>query len=196
MSQWRNWVGPAQHSPEWFARRGQMLTASDIAAVLGINPYESREDVMLKKLGFKRAQRTDHTSHGTRLEPEARDKYVEKTGESVFEIGLEPHPQIPWLGGSPDGITDSGKLLEIKCPATRQITGAVPKYYIPQVQLLMEIFNLEECDFVQYRPDPEIMTITRVTRDREWFAQALPILKSFWDELHERKNKSMCEIVD
>lgn len=195
MSHWRNWSGPAQHSQDWFQKREKMLTASDIAAVIGLNPYESREDVMLKKLGFRRKQRTDHTTYGTNLESEARDKYVELTGESVFEIGIESHKVHPWLGGSPDGITDSGKLIEIKCPPKRVITENVPVYYIPQVQLLMEILELEECDFVQYKPgDP--LTITHVLRDRKWFAETLPILKEFWDEYLERKGKSLCEIID
>jgi len=195
MSHWRSWTGPEQKSPEWYAQREKMLTASDIAAVLGLNPFETRNDVMFKKLGFHRKQRTDHTDYGNRLESEARDLYCLETGETVFEVGLQPHSVHPWLGGSPDGITDSGKLIEIKCPPVRKITGTIPKYYVPQVQILMEIFDLEECDFVQYKPgDP--LTISRISRDRKWFAEVLPILKSFWVEYLARKGKTLCEIID
>ena len=57
---------------------------------------------------------------------------------------------------------------------------------MPQLQLLMEILNLEECDFIQYKPEeitwpnpPEFM-VTHVKRSREWFAKQLPIMDEFW----------------
>ena len=197
MSHWRTWTGPDQRSPEWLAQRAGMLTASDIATALGINPYESPDDLMYKKCGFRRKQTTECTDYGTRLEPEARDKYCELTGESVFEIGLVPHPKFPWLGGSPDGITDSGKLKEIKCPPKREITPTVPKYYIPQVQLLMEILDLEECDFVQYRPAsedrPQVLVVSKVLRDRQWFAESVPVLERFWNRVLERRKQPLWE---
>jgi putative phage-type endonuclease len=171
-----------------------MLTASDIAAALGDNPYQSPQELMYKKCGFRKKESTEYTDYGTKLEPEARDKYCELTGESVFEIGLVPHPKFPWLGGSPDGITDSGKLIEIKCPPKREITSSVPKYYLPQVQLLMEILELEECDFVQYRPG-QALQITRVLRDRQWFENALPKLQEFWTHVLERRQKGLWEGV-
>jgi putative phage-type endonuclease len=169
-----------------------MLTASDVAAALGVNPYESRTDLLYKKCGFKRPQSTIWTDYGTRLESEARDKYCAVTGETVFEIGLQAHRDYPWLGGSPDGITDSGKLIEIKCPPKREITSTVPKYYVPQVQILMEIFELEECDFIQYKPN-EKFEITRVTRDRKWFHESLPILEQFWNDVTERRKLPLWE---
>jgi len=193
MSHWRSWVGPDQRSAEWHTQRSNMLTASDVATALGLNPYETPQDLMYKKCGFRRYQDTSHMDYGTRLEAEARDKYCERTGETVFEIGLVPHPELPWLGGSPDGITDSGKLIEIKCPPKRAITPTVPKYYIPQVQILMEILELEECDFVQYKPN-ETLQITRVTRDRKWFADAVPKLQEFWNSVLERRTRPLCEI--
>lgn len=185
-----------QKSDGWLRLRGGMLTASDIAAVLGINPYESPEDIMYKKCGFNRFSGNEYTSHGNLYEPVARDKYSEMYNEKVHEIGLVPHPEHPWLGGSPDGITESGKLIEIKCPPKRKIDGKVPKYYIPQIQILLEILDLEECDFIDFRPDPEQFVVVNVKRDRKWFEDSLPILRKFWDDLQERKKLPLCEIHD
>ena len=53
----------------------------------------------------------------------------------------------------------------------------------------LEVYDLEVCDFVQLRtagitwPEPEEFTITRVHRDREWFARVLPELEAFKAEL-------------
>jgi hypothetical protein len=54
---------------------------------------------------------------------------------------------------------------------------------MPQLQLLMEILNLESCDFIQYKPEeitwpkPVEFVVTHVKRDREWFAEKLPIME-------------------
>ena len=40
---------PAQRTEEWFEMRRGMLTASDLAAAIHLNPYESQFDLLLKK---------------------------------------------------------------------------------------------------------------------------------------------------
>ncbi len=41
---------------------------------------------------------------------------LKSRGHAVERRGLVIHPEHPWLAASPDGILDSTKLLEIKCP--------------------------------------------------------------------------------
>ena len=107
------------------------------------------------------------------------------------------HPVHKWLGGSPDGVSESGKLVEIKCPPQRAIIpGEVPEHYMPQLQLCMEILDLESADFIQYKPaatnwpKPEEFDVVNVPRDREWFKTYLPVMKEFWDKvLYFREHK-------
>jgi hypothetical protein len=107
-----------------------------------------------------------------------------------------------WLGGSPDGITESGKLLEIKCPLRRKITDEVPEHYMPQLQLLMEILNLEECDFIQYKPEeitwpnPAEFMVTHVTRSREWFQEQLPVMDAFWKKVLWHREHGIEDILN
>ena len=186
-----------QRSDEWLKLRGTMLTASDLATAIGDNPYEKPSDLLLKKCGAVRWDGNAATAHGTLLEPVARDLYDQRYNQKSHEIGLVQHPVHKWLGGSPDGVTESGRLIEIKCPLTRKITPAVPKYYLPQIQLLLEVLNLEVCDFIQYRPGPpEEFEVTEVNRDREWFAKILPRAKAFWDEVVAKRVSGLCEIID
>ena len=62
---------------------------------------------------------------------------------------------------------------QIKCPVSREITSEVPPHYRPQLQLQLEVLDLEEADFVQFRPADlwrqEEFVITRVKRNREWW---------------------------
>ena len=185
----------AQRPEEWLALRGNMLTASDAATAIGVNPYEKPTDLILKKCGHKKFNGNAATEHGNKYEDEARDIYCLKYNEVSHEIGLYPHPTIPWLGGSPDGITESGKLIEIKCPLKRKITPEVPVYYMPQLQLLMEILDLDEAVFIQYKPEnltwpePAEFVVTEVPRDREWFKTNLPIMEDLWNKvIWHRKN--------
>jgi hypothetical protein len=53
------------------------------------------------------------------------------------------------LGASPDGISEDGVMLEIKCPVSRKITGIPPRYYWCQVQGQLEVCELDRCDFLE-----------------------------------------------
>ena len=190
-----------QRSEEWLRLRGNMLTASDAATALGTNPYEKPRDLILKKCGHKKFDGNQATFHGNKYEDEARDIFCAQYGEVAHEIGLRPHPDHPWLGGSPDGITESGKLLEIKCPLRREIKEEVPVYYMPQLQLLMEILNLEECYFIQYKPaeitwpGPVEFVVVHVLRDRQWFADSLPVLQAFWEKVLWHREHGCADIM-
>ena len=193
-----------QRTPEWHALRGTMLTASDLATAIGDNPYEKPSDLVVKKCGHNNGWKGNAaTEHGTLLEPTARDLYDATHNQKSHEIGLVQHPVHKWLGGSPDGVTESGRLIEIKCPLTRKIEHKCPKYYLPQIQLLLEVLDLEVCDFIQYRPAgflsptaPEEFDVIEIPRDRIWFARILPRAKAFWDEVLERRKFGLCEVVD
>ena len=100
-----------------------------------------------------------------------------------------------FLGGSADGVTEDGILVEIKCPLTRKIENKVPKHYMPQIQLLLEILDLDVCDFVQYRPGPpDEFMITRVDRDRTWFDTHLATMQKFWDRVLATRENGLCEV--
>lgn len=190
-----------QRSPEWLALRESMLTASDAATATGCNPYESEDGLFVKKVGKRKFSENFAMQRGTELEPIARDLYDSRYNKKSHEIGLVQHPQYPWLGGSADGITECGRLIEIKCPLTRKIENKVPKHYIAQIQLNMEILDLDECDFIQYRPAegdaPEEFMVTNVKRDKKWFERNFDKMKSFWERVIEGRKKGFsCEIVE
>ena len=208
-----------QRSDEWLALRENMLTASDVASALGHNRYEKPDDLLVKKVTKKPWAGNAATAHGTLLEPVARDLYDARTGRKTHEIGLVQHPKYPFLGGSADGITEDGLLVEIKCPLTRKIEDKVPEHYLPQIQLLLEILDFELCDFVQYQPAtvkyaktkgpceedgtlpsqaeiqvPEVFMITRVTRDRAWFDKHLQTMITFWNRVERSRKEGLCEV--
>lgn len=189
-----------QRTQEWLDLRENMITASDVASAIGENRYESPDAFVKKKVLRTKWGGNAATAHGTLLEPFVRDLYDERCGHKSHEIGLVRHREYPWLGGSADGITEDGLLLEIKCPLTRKIEAKVPKHYLPQIQLLLEVTDLEECDFVQYRPasaDPpkaEEFVVVRIARDREWFKTNLPAMQASWDRICAGRTHGLCTL--
>ena len=190
-----------QRSDMWFNQRKNKLTSSDAATVLGINPYSKPEEVLFRKCGhdIKPFSGNIATRHGQKYEDEAIEKYCDLTNQKNYNFGLISHKEVYntddyyWLAGSPDGIAiEEGKepvLLEVKCPYRRKIiTGYIPEYYVPQVQLNMFICNLNVADFIEYLP-PDKMNIVRVYRNQQWLDDNLPKLKIFWESVeYYRKN--------
>lgn len=179
-----------QRTSEWYAKRRRHLTASQIAAACGENPYETRLSCLRKKLGAEPPfTGNSATEHGNRYEAEAVEKYERMTGEKVLEFGLleSINEGEEFLAGSPDGITASGRLIEVKCPFRRRPNGEIPKYYVHQIQTLMHILRLPVCDFVEYVPagvwTEEVFTIVTVTRSELWWATKFPLMRRFWDEV-------------
>lgn len=182
-----------QRSDAWFKLRGNLLTASDVAAAIGMNFFKTPEALIAEKCGYKKFYGNADTERGNRLEDSVRDMYDSMNNTKTYEIGLLVHEEHTWLGGSPDGVTEDGILIEIKCP--KKISNKIPDYYYPQVQILLEIMDLEECDFIQYCESKNELKIIRVLRDRDWFATKLPIMRDFWDMVIYKRQYGMCEIL-
>lgn len=181
-----------QRTDGWLAMRARILTASDVAAMLGDNPYESRARLMKKKLGLLPAFDNPAMAHGRLTEDAAVRAYSEHFGEVVSPKGLLLHPEHPDdIGASPDGVgMSSGFCLEIKCPMSRPI-DAVPPQYIPQVQTQMQVMGCEACVFVQYKPETlwtrREFTAFLVHRDDAWWARVLPQILEFNREVRETR---------
>jgi len=158
---------PEQRTTEWYAQRGRMITASDIATAIGANPHEPQFHLIMKKITEVPFLGAKACYHGKKFEHIATMIYQYRMNVIVHEYGCVEHPSC-CVGASPDGIVDEfkldgnhktelvGRMLEIKCPESRQINmksdnimDIVPCYYYPQIQIQMECCNLDECDFWQ-----------------------------------------------
>jgi len=187
-----------QRSEEWFKQRENAITASDIPTVLGENSYKRPWNLLVDKCNAnpKPFVGNDHTRWGQHYEDIAIEKYAERYNKKVLFFGLIMHPDYPWLGGSPDGITTDGILLEVKCPPKREIImGEIPHHYRSQVLLNMEVCNLDTAHFIEYRPGKSdndfILNVVEVKRDREWFAEKVIEMKNFWDQVVEYRQRGI-----
>jgi putative phage-type endonuclease len=156
---------PEQRSPEWFAMRETMITASDMATAIEENPYQRPLDLIKKKCHITGYTPNKYTEWGVKYEPVADLVYKYIIGKEIKEYGLLKHDTISMIGASPDGITADGIMVEIKCPFCRKITGIVPHYYWIQIQIQLEVCDLEwchfeECGLSEYETEEEFMLDT------------------------------------
>lgn len=118
-----------QYSQEWIEARLGMFTGSGIADLMtkpkekGAAISKTAQAYILKKLGEISSGlpaddiTTAATAWGHENEPLARKWYQKLVGFNVEEVGFITHPELPYLGGSPDGVlVEANGLLEIKCP--------------------------------------------------------------------------------
>ena len=111
----------AQRSPEWYAMRQKMLTASDTAQAMGLGKFGNRADLLTKKRNERKGilvpfKTLPPMKWGIMFEAMAARCYqAVRDNVEIHEFGLLCHPTLPY-GASPDGITDLGIMIEIKCP--------------------------------------------------------------------------------
>jgi len=157
---------PVQRTSEWYKFRWNLITAS--------NAYKAFEtQASINQLIYEKCQplktfeenggeeedvkmvNTNTAMHwGQKYEPLSVMIYERKYGTKVEDFGCIQHPVYKFLGASPDGIIVNkesdryGRMLEIKNPVSREITGIPKKEYWTQMQLQMEVCDLDECDFL------------------------------------------------
>lgn len=145
-----------QRTPIWYETRKNLITASDFGDALGMEKFGKKTDLkkfFKKKVGIEPQPAYDLTSpalsHGVKYEPIATTMYQSRYGVTVHEFGLIKHPRHDFLGASPDGISDLGVMLEIKCPYKRIVSDSIMEQYYYQMQGQLDACDLDECDFLE-----------------------------------------------
>ena len=195
-----------QGTTEWLTARLGWTTGSRIVDIMpGVKGkyLASRKNYMAEKvIEILTDESPEHfTSEamqwGTDTEPLARSAYEAITGNFVDEDGFVPHPTIPKLGASPDGIVNPDGCIEIKCPnsathLTTLLTEKIKRDYIFQMQTEIMCLEKQWCDFISYdprMPDNLQIFIKRIPRDEIMIAEIKMEVKKFQGELQEMLKK-------
>jgi len=136
-----------QRTEEWYKLRENRLTASDLYDAIN-NPH-SLVKKKLKNVSYN-SFAIPALKWGCMFEPIAINIYSHINNTKVNEFGLIVNDNIDNFGASPDGITDEGIMIEIKCPYKREIKDTViPDKYYYQMQGQMAVCELDICDYVE-----------------------------------------------
>lgn len=182
-----------QGTAEWLAQRVGRVTGSSAAAILGLSPWQSREDVMRRMVrevhgAPSEMEETAPMKWGTAMEATARADYEMDSGNEAHDAPFVPYEN--WLGASPDALIGDDGVLEIKAPygirndnppAFKSL--ADQPHYGVQCQIEMFVTDRRWLDFYQWTPFGQ--RLERIERDDDWLSTNIPRLKQFWAELQD-----------
>lgn len=187
-----------QRSDAWLAWRACGLGSSDAAAIVGLSPWTTRDELLLEKemaLRGERARDRDNgaMARGRRLEPVARDLYEQLMGwEAPPACGV--HREHDWLKASFDGwVRERSLPVEIKCPNRADhelaLQGDVPEKYAAQVPHLMLVSGASRLHYVSYSdyfPTGSRLAVVTVERDERICDLLFQAELEFWREVECR----------
>ena len=192
-----------QRSPEWVRARIGHLTASRMPAAMaftkaGKETEERRKlkiDIVAERMtGLAQEYFVSAAMKwGVEQEPFARQEYEMRTGELVGDVGFVAHPEIEYLGASPDGLVGADGLVEIKCPTSNThiaylLERLVPDQYKPQMIVQMMCTGRRWCDFVSFdprMPEQRQLMIVRYVPTTDEMAKCETVAREFLREVDQ-----------
>ena len=193
-----------QRTSAWHAKRGEMVTASEVSGVF--TGGETRRSLIIRKLEPPQPKDGHPISAliwGTRFESIAKAMYEAETQCRIVDVSCVQHSVHTFLGASPDGIIfpndpkdvrRRGRLVEFKCPISRDFdeTTPVPSMYIHQMQLQMACADLDACDYAELK--------FKVVNYSEWMDTDVEHKSAFLamtdGSFHYRDSKDVRSVVD
>lgn len=189
-----------QGTDEWKAIRLGHITASCISEVMskGVGRHKYMMRLVAERLTGEAAESYTNAAMqwGVDQEQFAAIAYEAKANVLTDKTGFWLHPDVPWVGVSPDRLVGDG-LVEIKCPNTTThldylFNGTVPAEYVKQIQMQLWVTRKAWCDFVSF--DPRLpprnqLLIVRAERDNKLIAQMQEEVAKFLVEIENLLNQ-------
>jgi hypothetical protein len=185
-----------QGTPEWYAARAGIPTASEFDTVMakgkGGGESKTRRTYMLKLIGERLTKEpmwsysNEHMERGKEMEAEARNLYSMVSDLEPVQIGFMRRGDA---GASPDSLIGNDGLLEIKTKLAHLqldvlLTDEFPSEHRAQCQGQLWIAEREWVDFVSYWPGLPLFA-KRVFRDEAYIARLAEAVRAFNDEMQE-----------
>jgi len=177
-----------QGTQEWLEWRKTGITASEIAAILGLSPYKTPWQVWAEKTGLvppEDLSKNPFVTAGVALEDTARQLFEQQHDDILLPVCVES-TRYPFLKASLDGLSQNNEPVELKVPSesTWEKVNAdgenseAYKLYFPQVQHQMLVTGASRGWLVFYRdgelrefciePDPAMQDAIVQTASAFW----------------------------
>ena len=196
----RTTVHLEQNTSVWQAWRQSRFGASDAAAMLGISPYKTREQLLREKQGVI-AKTSDYQRElyaaGHAAEKAILPHLEDLAGQPITPCVYEGEDSI---AASLDGISFEGtliiehKLLRDSDASRKRFDmaarGELAEHDMAQVQQQLMVSGAEKCWFVVSDGTPDNMAIADVFPDADWFTR----IKEGWAQFARDLEASADEV--
>ena len=188
-----------QGDAEWLAIKAAKISGSRFADVLALNkrngtPNKPRR-ALIENLRHERitgvltpVEVNEYMAHGSAMEPLACAAYEFIRDCKVAHVAWLPHPDLDYIGFSPDGLVGDDGIIEIKSPALeprhmRTVESRkCPDDYLPQCQGGLWVTGRQWCDFISYFPSISV-EIVRVERDEAFIQRLAAECAAVWSQV-------------
>lgn len=165
-----------QRSPEWYALRVGIPTASEFSKLITSEGKQSKSisGYALTLAGEMFAGKPLDTFEGTAWTERGRELEAEALSLYTFahDVALQPIGFVTTdaknAGCSPDALANGNGMVEVKCLKAEnhikailyyQKNGTCPTDYVQQTQGQLMICEREWCDLIFYHPELPLLTI-------------------------------------
>ncbi len=167
---------------EWLEKRHESIGASETAAVLGLNRWQSKIDIYLQKT-TKHTGTEDNLNMwlGREMEPLIKSLFEKETGKKVHnDYKIRIDPEYPFLTTNLDGMV-VGEKVPVEYKTTSRWTGEIPDFYFCQLQHQMMITG---APYIYYAVltlgDWKQFVVEKYERDDAFIAKMRAELVDFW----------------
>lgn len=201
------------NTPEWHEQRLKGIGGSDIAAIMGLSPWTSREELFLLKTGQVVADNLKTTS-GALWRGNIWEDYIARKYALKDNAELLVHCKASWVNNErthqfanldgllySDGASEPGKILEIKTSSTPDSwSEGVPAYYRTQVLWYMDSFGIkagvvtvmiDDSQMKEFDVIPKTGEIEKIHTDVNEFMAEVEDFKINGDSLKEGEREAM-----
>lgn len=184
---------------EWLEARRNLITASDIGAILGLNAYKSSTDLWLEKKGLvPEKEESGAMWLGKALEDTAAKWWGERNGKQVIPHGCLVISECGRFGATPDFLAGSeinpSSLLETKTTVIRaakaigfdpyqQGTDRVPESYLLQCQWQMFVTGERVCHLALLVLDARELWCYEIHRNDDLIRKCVTAAENFLELL-------------
>jgi putative phage-type endonuclease len=175
---------------QWLESRQKGIGGSDVAALLGLNPWRTALDVYYSKV-LKLSQKdveedqatNERCKRGSIAEQNIIDNYIADCHcDVITDIDTFVHPEYPFLLGNVDAMrADDNVVIECKTVGgyPDQWQGEIPLYYKTQCAHYAMLTNAKRVDLAAMF-DRWTFRIFVYERDAEFEAKILQACVDFW----------------
>jgi len=139
--------GTGPHDERWHELRRQGVTASEIAAVMGISPYESPFSLYWRKVNDWQWEGNEYTATGQHLEASIADWWQRTFSPDhpvIHTAGLYAHAERPWQLATPDRLMCDPQMHDNPFPDDPSFGYEHPNF---------NVMGLLECKWVAHSWD-------------------------------------------
>lgn len=174
---------------QWLAERTRGIGASEVAAVVGLSPWDTPFSLWLKKTGQVPPEPENQAMRmGHLLEPVIAQLWEEETGGRIVKASardiLYVDPDRPWRRVTPDRTArrdGARRLLEFKSTSRDIAPDDIPVHHICQCQYQMLVTGIHDNDLC-WLTNGRYFGYAPVPYDEEFAVWLGEQVDRFWNE--------------